>query len=45
MISINLNGIVNLNIRGVNYRRNINGISKTGNENLLQNADLTEENY
>ena len=45
MMSINLNDIVNLNIRGVNYRHNIKGISKTDTENLLQNADLTEENY
>ena len=43
MMSINLNDIAIRNIRGVNYCRVINGISKSEAVNLLQNADLTEE--
>ena len=42
-MSINLNNIAILNIRGVDYRCIIDGISKTDAANLLQNADLTEE--
>ena len=44
MMSINLNDIAIRNIRGVNYCRVINGISKSEAVNLLQNADLPEEN-
>ena len=42
-MSLNLNVIANLNIYGVDYHCNINGISKTDAANLLQNADLTEK--
>ena len=38
----NLNEIAILNIRGVDYRCTINGISKSVAVNSLQNANLTE---
>ena len=43
MISINLDDIAILNIRGVDYRCVVNGISKSKTVNLLQNADLSEK--
>ena len=43
MISINLNNIVVLNIRGFNYGCNTTGISKSDAVNLLQYADLIEK--
>ena len=43
MMSINLNDIAILNIRGVDYRCIINRIRKSDTVDLLQNADLTEE--
>ena len=42
-MSINLSNISISNIRGVDYRCNVNGISKIGTVNLLQNADLTKK--
>ena len=41
-MSINLNDIAISNIRDVDYRCIINGISKNDATNLLQNANLTE---
>ena len=43
MMSINLDDIAILNIRGVDYRCIINRISETEAANLLQNVDLTEK--
>ena len=43
MMSINLDDIAILNIRGVDYRCIINRISETEAVNLLQNVDLTEK--
>ena len=43
MISVNLNNIAILNIQDVNYCHIINGISKCGAVNVLENADLTEK--
>ena len=40
---INLNDIAILNIRGVDYRCIINGISKSDGVNVLQNTDMTEK--
>ena len=40
---INLDNIAILNIHGVDYHCNINGISKGEAINLLQNANLTEK--
>ena len=42
-MSIRLNDIAILNIRGVDYHCIINGISRRGTVNLLQNADLNEK--
>ena len=43
MMFINLNKIDFLNIHGVDYYCNFNGISKGETINLLQNADLAEK--
>ena len=43
MMSINLNNIAILNIKGIDYHCIINGISKSDSVNLLQNTDLIEE--
>ena len=43
MMSMSLNDIASLNIHGVGYRCNINGISKREDVSLLQNADLNEK--
>ena len=43
MMSINLDDIAILNIRSVDYRCVVNGISKSKTVNLLQNADLSEK--
>ena len=40
---INLNDIAISNIRGVDYRCIINGISKSDGVNVLQNTDMTEK--
>ena len=40
---MNLNDIAILNIRGVDYRCIINGISKSDGVNVLQNTDMTEK--
>ena len=42
-MSINLNEIAILNIRGVDYRCIINRIDKSEAVNFLQSANLTEE--
>ena len=44
MVSINLIDIAILNIKGVDYRCIINGISKSEALNLMLNIDLTEIN-
>ena len=43
MMSMDLNNIAIINIRGVDYRHVTNGISKSEIVNLLQNADLSEK--
>ena len=43
IMSIILNDIANLNIRGVDYHCIINGISKCEAVNLFQKADLSEK--
>ena len=43
MMSMNLNDIVILNIRGIDYRCIINEISESEAVNLLQNVDLSEK--
>ena len=43
MISINVNQIAILNIKGAYYYCVINGINKSDAVNLLQNADLTKK--
>ena len=43
MMFINLNDIAILNIRGVDYRCIINGVSKSEPTNLLQNTDLSKK--
>ena len=43
MMSINLNNIAILNIKGIDCHCIINGISKSDSLNLLQNTDLIEE--
>ena len=43
MMSVNLNDIAILNIKGTNYYCIIHGISKSGAAKLLQNADLTKK--
>ena len=44
MMSMNLNDIAILNIKGSNYCCIISGISKTEAINLMQNLDLMKEN-
>ena len=43
MVSMNLRDIAILNIRGVDYRRNIGGIRKSEAINLMQNISLAEK--
>ena len=43
MMSVNLNDIAILNIRGVDYRCIVNRIRKSDTVNLQQNTDLTED--
>ena len=43
MMSININSVAILNIRGVHCRCIINEISKNDDLNLLQKAELNEE--
>ena len=43
MMPITLDDIAILNIRGVDYRCNVYGISKSNAANLLQNAGLTKK--
>ena len=43
MVSTNLSVIVIFNISDVDYRCNINGISKKEAANLLQNAEFVEK--
>ena len=42
MMSINLNDITGLNIRGIDYHCIINGISKSDAMSILQNANLMQ---
>ena len=43
MMSININSIAILNIHGVDYRCNVNGISKSEAINLFKNAELSKK--
>ena len=45
MTSTNLNGIAILNVQGVIYRCNINGITKREAVNVLQSADLNKTKW
>ena len=42
-MSMNLNDIAILNINGINYRFDINGVRKSEAVNLLQNADVIKK--